>query len=1449
MRGKKIILPLLLWLTVASTAWGAPGNWAIFVPTHAVLEQGSIDGSFYSDAKHNGGTCDSWDLSGIDHFSWECHTQGNPGYLDCSTRNCFDIYSIVGDYYACDGSLVQTDAKWDDRKVVRETGSVFDGGIGCKLSEGSCYLNFFSPARECRVFYPTQPVKRSENYCPEWPYIPPASPDKNLGRPRTDLCESPKEPPVFVGNPINVTTGNKYEEVVDLKVKTPGIPLEFQRAYNSQSDYQGPLGYGWTHNYNLRLEVMEMEPQKRVRIWDGDGQALYFTKLGKKNGSGMITFAGESGVKDRLKQNSNTGQYILRRKGTDLTYRLNSKGRLLEISNPYDNKLTLTYENEQLIQVSNNYGKALSFEYEDGLLKCIRDPKGQPIYYKYKNGDLHKVTYLGEHFLRYEYDQNHNLTDKFDTQDNLIGHWEYDELKDQVRAYYSYIKDGVHQDRLDLMYLFQETQVIRPSGTTTYRTDTINGKRVIKEVLGCGVCGGINKRYDYNERVDLISVTTIRNGREITTRYVYDDPVIPWEQVGILTEKTEALGLAEERTTYYTYKLLLEDDLLVTEVKEKKPSVLFPDGKDKNKVTIWDYAKKGNLLSFGETGYTIINGTKTLQTHTTTFEYNDRGQLIKINGPRTTVADATKLAYYLNQVSEGLNRGQLKAITNSLGHQVLFSDYDANGNVGTITDPNNIAYTYQYDERNRVKTITISTNLEAPIGYGYDDHGNLNFIRFPEGNTLEFTYTPSNRLSLVRDNLGNTIQCFYDDEGNRNLEEVLDPEGNLRKSLKFEYDPFNRLWRIINPDGTFTEYGYDGSNNRTLIQNPRLHPTTFTYDALNRVVRMTQVPNPDNRRENIFTFYGYDPHDNLTSIIDGNRNETQYTFDDFGKLIKTVSPDTGTTKYEYDNAGNLAEKRDAKGGVIKYTYDALDRLKAVKFPDPSQNITHTYDSTQVSYGVGKLTGRTDPIGTYTFHYDPQGNRIKEEKSIGNVTYTTQYTYNKDGTRTSIIYPSGRSVSYGLDGTGRVSDINALLNNNQPLASGINYLPFGRITGFTYGSGFPLDQNYDLQYRLRSIEVGPVLDREYTPDPNGNITNITDKFGPAQSRNFSYDPLDRLVYADGGYATVEYQYDPVGNRRSQTNGKRVDYHYKAGTNQLTGILVQGEPAIALGYDQNGNTDSENGTTFSYDPLGRLAAVWEEGKKLAEYGYDGNGQRVKKVTQEGTRIFHYDLQGHLIAESNENGEIQAEYIYLGNQLLAMILPGEKVYYFHNDHLGTPQVLTDQAGGVVWKADYRPFGEIQVLVEQVENPFRFPGQYYDKETGLHYNYHRYYYPGIGRYVQPDPIGLRGGMNPYVYVRNNPVNFIDPKGLWIWHVLWEFVIALVIEPNLPFDEIDKGEDEWAANRRWEGERMLAEERWKESRIDEYLELAEALLERLNAIKEIYINDFGAQPCPPKKK
>ena len=117
-----------------------------------------------------------------------------------------------------------------------------------------------------------------------------------------------------------------------------------------------------------------------------------------------------------------------------------------------------------------------------------------------------------------------------------------------------------------------------------------------------------------------------------------------------------------------------------------------------------------------------------------------------------------------------------------------------------------------------------------------------------------------------------------------------------------------------------------------------------------------------------------------------------------------------------------------------------------------------------------------------------------------------------------------------------------------------------------------------------------------------------------------------------------------------------------------------------------------------------------------------------------------------------------------LLSATTVHSATYYFHNDHLGTPQVLTDENQAVVWKGAYDPFGQVTETVATVEQNLRFPGQYLDRESGLHYNYFRTYDPNTGRYTQSDPIGLGGGVNTYSYTSNNSISSIDPLGLDAW-------------------------------------------------------------------------------------
>lgn len=188
------------------------------------------------------------------------------------------------------------------------------------------------------------------------------------------------------------------------------------------------------------------------------------------------------------------------------------------------------------------------------------------------------------------------------------------------------------------------------------------------------------------------------------------------------------------------------------------------------------------------------------------------------------------------------------------------------------------------------------------------------------------------------------------------------------------------------------------------------------------------------------------------------------------------------------------------------------------------------------------------------------------------------------------------------------------------------------------------------------------------------------------------------------------------------------------------------------------------TYTYNDSQRLTSVTENSTTLGQYTYDALGRRTKKVAGEITTLYIYDQNGLLIEECSADGTWQKDYVYLNGQPLTMIVAGtqESVYYYHNDHLGTPQMMTDGTGTVVWAATYEPFGKATINVEQITNNLRFPGQYYDAETGLHYNYFRDYNAVIGLYVEADPVGIYYGRNHlYAYVANNPIIGIDFRGL----------------------------------------------------------------------------------------
>ncbi|MFB3887495.1 MAG: RHS repeat domain-containing protein [Thermodesulfobacteriota bacterium] len=194
-------------------------------------------------------------------------------------------------------------------------------------------------------------------------------------------------------------------------------------------------------------------------------------------------------------------------------------------------------------------------------------------------------------------------------------------------------------------------------------------------------------------------------------------------------------------------------------------------------------------------------------------------------------------------------------------------------------------------------------------------------------------------------------------------------------------------------------------------------------------------------------------------------------------------------------------------------------------------------------------------------------------------------------------------------------VDTTLNGSpKTLASSITYLPFGGITGLTYGNSLSLSHNYENQYRTSSIAAGSVLDRTYGYDANGNVTTLDDG-------------------------------EAAGNEALET---AQIYTYDQEANLLAEIW--GQSTVTYEYDYNANTISVNNRTFVYDSSNQLIQVLDNSSLIAEYTYSGAGQRIKKWTASETRIFHYDLRGHLIAETAQGGTMLAEYIYLGDQLLA-------------------------------------------------------------------------------------------------------------------------------------------------------------------------------------------------------
>jgi RHS repeat-associated protein len=694
----------------------------------------------------------------------------------------------------------------------------------------------------------------------------------------------------------------------------------------------------------------------------------------------------------------------------------------------------------------------------------------------------------------------------------------------------------------------------------------------------------------------------------------------------------------------------------------------------------------------------------------TEYRYDEVGRLVALIPPQ----DEPTSYEYRNGFLHARYRGKA----------VWKYQHNAQGDVTETTDPDGQVTHYHYDAQGRLLSIRFPDNGRHV--FVWNTLGQLLEETLPDGGQRKFSYDALGRQITRQDEhdavtryqwdaVGRLVQTTLPTGATRGFSynaygKITAQRDELGRVTRYEYaDDLHLVSRRINPDGTQLRYRYDSAQLRlTEIENESGEQYRLDYTP-NGLIR--QETGFDGRR----TAYSYD--------LNGHLQEKTEFGDDDSQLI---------TGYQRDSAGRLLVKTLPDGVKFKYRYDRLGRLVSVD------------------------DGHDHPL---EFEYDAQDRLITEHQSWG----TLRYRYDACGRLNHLRLPDNSKLDYHHAKGGALTAIDL---NGTRLTT--HQFAFGREQNRQQGLLLS-EYAYDDQGRLKANAVSqhqhPLYRRDYAYSANGNLDHIADtRHG---QRNYQYDSLDRLtrVRHSRDQSPESFAHDPAGNLLMQD---------RPGVAKVLGnrLLMQGDRHYD--YDAFGNLIRERRgtaqklvTEYHYDCQHRLVGVTTPDGRCSSYRYDAFGRRIAKTVDDKTTDFFW--QGdHLVAESSR--EHYRSYVYEPGSFRPLAMLDGKgprqacPFYYQLDHLGTPLELTDYSGDIIWAARYTAYGRITRLnrdTHQVlDQPLRFQGQYFDAETGLHYNRHRYYNPDVGRYLTPDPSKLAGGLNGYQYTRN-PTGWVDPLGL----------------------------------------------------------------------------------------
>ncbi|MGY5080158.1 putative T7SS-secreted protein [Streptomyces nigrescens] len=851
---------------------------------------------------------------------------------------------------------------------------------------------------------------------------------------------------------------------------------------------------------------------------------------------------------------------------------------------------------------------------------------------------------------------------------------------------------------------------------------------------------GLPLRFTYDDHGRITSWTDTNNS---SYTYVYDDDDRCTSQGGIAGHLRAQFTWGDpDPVTGLRTNLLHNSQGGVTryEVNERHQIVAETDPTGATTRTVRD-AKHRVLSTTDPLG------------RTTHIDYDDEGRPVSVVLP-----DGSRSTTTYNDLG-------LPLTTTGPDGTTWTHTYDADGNRTATADPTGATTTYTHDERGHIAAVTdalgnitrlycdkagLPISVTDPLGavthYRRDAFGRTTSVTDPLGETTHMVWTVEGKLAARIDATGATEEWTYDGEGNR-----LTHTDAIGQITRFEYTHFDLLTARTDPGGVRHE---------------------FTHDT---ELRLTQVTNPQGLTWN----YTYDGSGRLISETDFDDRVLTYTHDAAGQLVTRTNTLGEVTTYTRDTFGRITHK-DAAGLVTTYVHDTSGNLQQAANPDAT--VTYTRDI------LGRVTAEIVNGRTMTFTYDALGRRTSRTTPTG---HTTTYAYDAAGNRTAMDI-AGHVLAFDHDAAGQ--ELTRTIGDHLQLTH--TWDPTGRLATqslTTAATGTLQPPATTAPVSNAAAEAQQVLHRGYAYRPDGNLTAIDDSH--TGRRTFDLDRAGRVTAVHAADWTETYTYDEAGN---QTHARWPDRHANPsarGDRTYTGTRITKAGAIRYEHDPLGRVTFRQKTRLSRKPdtwhyiwsaEDRLTSVITPDGTTWRYLYDPFARRIAKqrLAVDGTTAIEqtdFTWDGHTLIEQTTYAQGAQEAITLtwDHEHLTPLSQTERkvrVAEFSNipdqaieqrffaiisDLVGTPTELVTESGQTTWQSRATLWGTtIWNAAATAYTPLRFPGQIFDTETQLHYNYFRHYDPTTARYFTPDPIGLTPAPNPVTYA-HNPTGIIDPLGL----------------------------------------------------------------------------------------